>query len=282
MRMEDLAELAAQIATIEGMNRAPCSRLAINRRSQPGPARRLELRPLFTLVVSGEKRVHTAWKSFSFSRSSVLVTSQHMPSVSRVMRATPGQPYLSIMLDLDPAIVAPIVDTRPEMPLRGVTTLADVSDEVMRLVSELLEARAEPTRFAMHERALLTHLADSEHRLTMRSVAARASPDELVQAALSELTTLSEQRLSIETLAARLGTSTSTLHHRFKARTGTSPLQLHKRMRLERARELMRLFAWTAERTAKEVGYASPAQFNRDYRRQFGAPPRRDRSQVAL
>ncbi|HEY4060101.1 MAG TPA: AraC family transcriptional regulator [Kofleriaceae bacterium] len=278
MWMEDLAERAAQIARVDGLTRHSESRLAVIRRSQPGPARRLELKPVFTLVISGEKRVHTAWKTFSFSSASVLVTSQNMPSVSRVVRATARQPYLSIMLDLEAAIVAPVVHARDKLPVRGITTLADVSEEIVAIVSGLLDTTSRPAEFAVHERELIARLADSEHGLALRAIAARAIPDDLVRAAIREMSANAEKRMSMEQLAARLGTSTSTLHHRFKARTGTSPLQHHKRLRLERARELMRLFAWTAEQTAKEVGYASPAQFNRDYRREFGAPPRRDLS----
>lgn len=278
--MEELADRAAQIARVDGMTRNNDSRLVVIRRSQPSAARRLELKPVFTLVVSGEKRVHTAWKTYSFSAASVLVTSQNMPSVSRVVRATARQPYLSIMLELDAAIVAPVVKAREALPVRGITTLADVSDEIIAVVRGLLDTTGNPDDFAVHERQLITHLADSEHGLAIRALAARAVPDALVRAAITDLAANAGQRVSMDQLAARLGTSTSTLHHRFKARTGTTPLQHHKRLRLERARELMRLFAWTAERTAKEVGYASPAQFNRDYRREFGAPPRRDRSQL--
>lgn len=274
MRLDGLLEQAMRLARTEGLNPLHGTRLAINRRSQPGPARRLELRPLFSLILSGEKRVHTAWKTYSFAPASVLVTSARTPSVSRIVTASPRKPYLSIILELDPAIVAPVVEARRELPVRGITTLAEVSEDVLALVGELLAGRSEA------EPALMAHLANSEHALTMRAVAARAYRDELVVAALGQIAERVEQPLSVESLAACLGTSASTLHHRFKARTGTSPLQFHKRVRLERARELMRLFAWTAEHTAHEVGYASAAQFSRDYRRQFGAPPRRDRSAV--
>lgn len=276
MDMAELVALARRVACTEGLNRTAFPRVAVNRRSQPGPARRLELRPLFTIVLSGEKRVHTAWKTYSFAEASVLVTSATTPSMSRVVRATPAQPYMSVLLDLEPGVVAPIVDAREPPAGRGITTLAAVSTSILELVGDLIAGS--PARAAASEQALIARLATSEHGQALRQVAARAVPDSLVQEAMSEIAGLAERRLSVERLAAQLGTSVSTLHHRFKARTGTSPLQHHKRLRLERARELMRLFAWTAERTAKEVGYASPAQFNRDYRRQFGAPPRRDRS----
>jgi len=276
MDMPELVAVARQVACTEGLNRTAFPRVAVNRRSEPGPARRLELRPLFTIVLSGEKRVHTAWKTYSFGEASVLVTSARTPSMARVVRATPARPYLSVLLDLEPSVVAPIVDAREQPWGRGITTLAAVSTSILDLVADLIAGS--PARAATSEQALIARLVHSEHGRALRQVAARAVPDVLVQEAMSEIAGLAERRLSVERLAAQLGTSVSTLHHRFKARTGTSPLQHHKRLRLERARELMRLFAWTAERTAKEVGYASPAQFNRDYRRQFGAPPRRDLS----
>jgi AraC-like DNA-binding protein len=36
----------------------------------------------------------------------------------------------------------------------------------------------------------------------------------------------------------------------------------------------------SAETAAYEVGYDSPTQFNREYKRQFGEPPRRDIERV--
>jgi AraC-like DNA-binding protein len=36
----------------------------------------------------------------------------------------------------------------------------------------------------------------------------------------------------------------------------------------------------TAETAAYEVGYESPTQFNREYKRQFGEPPRRDKGRL--
>ena len=47
-------------------------------------------------------------------------------------------------------------------------------------------------------------------------------------------------------------------------------------MRLNKARQLMLTERIDASSAAFEVGYESPSQFSREYRRQFGAPPRRD------
>ena len=55
-----------------------------------------------------------------------------------------------------------------------------------------------------------------------------------------------------------------------------SPLQFQKWLRLTEARRLMVTQGLDAAVAAYQVGYGSPSQFNREYARQFGTPPRRD------
>ena len=79
-----------------------------------------------------------------------------------------------------------------------------------------------------------------------------------------------------EALAADLGMSVSSFHHRFKEATAMSPLQFHKQLRLQEARRLMLGEQLDATTAGSRVGYADMAYFNRDYKRLFGAPPIRD------
>ena len=82
--------------------------------------------------------------------------------------------------------------------------------------------------------------------------------------------------LRVDDLAADLGISPSTLHHRFKALTAMSPLQYQKRLRLAEARRLMLAEQVEASTAAYRVGYESASQFSREYSRAYGAPPLRD------
>jgi AraC-like DNA-binding protein len=70
--------------------------------------------------------------------------------------------------------------------------------------------------------------------------------------------------------------SPSTFHQHFRALTAMSPLQYQKWLRLHEARRLMLTECLDATTAAFEVGYESPSQFSREYRRVFGAPPLRD------
>ncbi len=63
--------------------------------------------------------------------------------------------------------------------------------------------------------------------------------------------------------------------------TGSSPLQFQKQLRLVTARQMLASQDSSVTQTAFAVGYESAAQFNREYRRLFGAPQGRDRSRLA-
>jgi len=59
----------------------------------------------------------------------------------------------------------------------------------------------------------------------------------------------------------------------FKAVTSTSPVQYLKTIRLHKARMLMVQESLGASLAGQRVGYESPSQFSREFKRLFGAPP---------
>ena len=63
---------------------------------------------------------------------------------------------------------------------------------------------------------------------------------------------------------------------RFKSAVGMGPLQCQKRLRLTEARRLMLDEGANVTQAALDVGYESPSQFARDYRKMFGAAPKED------
>lgn len=76
--------------------------------------------------------------------------------------------------------------------------------------------------------------------------------------------------LNVPSMAEEIGMSISAFHHNFKAVTATSPLQYLKAVRLHKARLLMRFEGIGAAIAAERVGYESPSQFSREFKRYFG------------
>jgi AraC-like DNA-binding protein len=69
--------------------------------------------------------------------------------------------------------------------------------------------------------------------------------------------------------------SPSALTSAFTVETGMGPYQFVKRMRLDRARELLVQEGMNVSEVARRVGYASLSHFITEFKRHFGAPPRK-------
>jgi transcriptional regulator GlxA family with amidase domain len=80
--------------------------------------------------------------------------------------------------------------------------------------------------------------------------------------------------LRIEELAETASMGVSTFHRHFKEATAMSPIQFQKHLRLQEAQRLLLSESTDAADVAFRVGYESPSQFNREYSRMFGLPPR--------
>jgi transcriptional regulator GlxA family with amidase domain len=86
--------------------------------------------------------------------------------------------------------------------------------------------------------------------------------------------------MRIDDLARLSGMSASAFHRHFRAVTAMSPLQFQKRIRLQHARSLLVANPGDIAGVGHRVGYDSPSQFTREYRRLFGAPPGKDADRV--
>nr|WP_086940922.1 AraC family transcriptional regulator N-terminal domain-containing protein [Thaumasiovibrio occultus] len=80
--------------------------------------------------------------------------------------------------------------------------------------------------------------------------------------------------LTVQGLADEANMSVSAFHHAFRSVTMESPLQYIKKVRLTKAKELIQLEGLRVNDAARQVGYTSPSQFSREYRRHFNETPR--------
>jgi len=90
------------------------------------------------------------------------------------------------------------------------------------------------------------------------------------------------QPLDVTRLAAEAGMSVPSFHSHFKAVTQASPMQYVKSTRLHQARLLMVRQALTAETASLAVGYTSPSQFSREFKRLFGLTPAAEARRMRL
>src|SRR5262249_31705623 len=110
----------------------------------------------------------------------------------------------------------------------------------------------------------------------LRQIATAGAPAHRIARAIRWLRDHFAEGLSVGWLSKHVGMSPSAFHLHFKGVTGLSPLQYQKRLRIRGAGGWMFSEGLEAADAAFRVGYESASQFGREYRRMFGASPRRD------
>jgi AraC-like DNA-binding protein len=206
---------------------------------------------------------------------------------ARITRASAAQPYLGLALNIDPLKINELTAAMPKNRAvdavdRGIAVgllSVEIQNTALRL-ARLLDTPADiPVLAPIIERELLYRLLTGHLGSRLRQAAASGSHSHRIVRAIDWLKTNLDQPLSIERLASLSNMSRSSLHHHFKALTAMTPLQYQKQLRLQEARRLMLVSDTDAASAAHHVGYESPSQFNREYRRMFGIPPGRDVAQ---
>jgi AraC-like DNA-binding protein len=238
--------------------------------------------PSLCIVAQGAKEVYLAGEVYRYDSAHSLLVSIDLPITARVIEASPARPCLAVRLSFDPSMVAELLAACPDAappgpPARGLDVRLvepQLLDAVARLVA-LLDAPQDIVALApLVLREVTYRVLNGPQGARMRQMAATGALAQRIAGAVRYLRDHFVDRLSIESLARQARMSLSGFHQHFKAVTGLSPGQYQKRLRLQEARRLMLGEGLNAAEAAFRVGYESPSQFSREYRRLFGASPR--------
>ena len=266
-----------------GLAQTPIPGLTTIRSATPSGLLYAISQPLVCLVLQGSKQVAMGTQSFSFGAGDSLLITADVPTVSQVTRASADAPYLSLVLELDPAVIADLAMQMKEeatiadgTPVRVEPTDAEVADAALRLMRLLDRPASIPVLHAQLVRELHYWLLEGKHGAAIRRLGWPDGHARRVGRAVALLRAEFARPLSVDRLAATAGMSPSSFHHHFRAVTSLSPMQFQKQLRLIEARRLMMSEGRTASSAAFAVGYESVPQFTREYGRMFGLPPGKD------
>jgi AraC-like DNA-binding protein len=281
-----------RLAPRPGRNVTVWPGLTCFRSEQPTAMDSTVYRPAFCVVGQGAKEATLANHVYRYDSLQYLIIGAPMPMRARVVEATPAAPYLSLTLDIQATQVRPLLleldrGRSRQAPWSGTPPLRVSAlderflDAIVRFL-ECLDDEVERRVLApgvLREIFFLTLQRDQGDLLALALGSGRRSAG--VARALHYIHAHLEERFDIGTLARAAGMSTSSLHHRFKAATTLTPVQYLKAMRLDRARRLMIDEGFQAAEAALRVGYESPSQFSREFKRNFGLSPRDVRRELA-
>jgi AraC-like DNA-binding protein len=245
--------------------------------------------PTLAVVAQGVKETTLNGRTFTYGPGQFLVVSVELPVIGHLVQASADEPFLAFVLELRPAnIAALLLETAPGATARpgaadatpaGIA-VSDASpaliDATGRLLA-LLDAPDDAAALAAGvEREVLWRLLTGPQGTTVRQIGLADSRLAHVARAIRWIRVHYDETMRVEELAALATMSVSSFHRHFRAVTSMTPIQFQKQIRLREARA--RLLAQPDDITGVgfAVGYDSPSQFSREYRRMFGAPPSRD------
>lgn len=258
-------------ANADGLAQTPIAGLTTIRSTEPTGIQHGIARPLICLVLQGAKQVAIGATCVTYKPGDSLLITADVPTISQVTVA----PYISLVLDLDPAVLAELTGLAGTAAAVE-STDAEVADTALRLMRLLDRPASVPVLHAQLVRELHYWLLAGRHGAAIRRLGGPDGHAQRIARAVTLLRAEFDRPLPVERLASAAGMSPSSFHHHFRAATSLSPLQFQKHLRLIEARRLMMSDGVSASSAAFAVGYESVSQFTREYGRMFGLPPMKD------
>lgn len=278
---ERLADLLDAIAVREGMHPTFVDGVRVFRGSERLPRAPMVYLPNIFIVGRGRKRAYLGGEVYTYDALNYLVSSVPMPAECE-SDASPEAPILIVTIDVEPTMLGELIlDMDEPLPPvaatpRGLSS-TPMGPELAGAVIRLLECLRSPLDSRILGRQAVREIAYrvllGEQGGSLRALASRDDHFARIARVLRQIHAEFARPIGVEELARRACMSVPAFHHHFKLVTASSPLQYLKRIRLDRAKSLMAHEGYNASTAAKAVGYESPSQFSREFKRLFGATP---------
>jgi AraC-like DNA-binding protein len=246
--------------------------------------------PGIVIVCQGRKRGYFGDQVYLYDEQHYLAVAVPVPFTMET-DATPERPLLAIYMHLDFQVAAELMIQidRGRLPAEEAappqSMMSSPMDPALRAsVLRLLEAMNQPLDAAVLGPALMREVyfrvLTGAQGNAMRAALAMQGQFGKIGKALRRIHATYAQPLDLAQLASEAGMSVPTFHSHFKSITQTSPMQYVKSTRLHQARLLMVRQDMTAEAASHAVGYVSPSQFNREFKRLFGLAPAAEKKRM--
>ncbi len=280
-RQRRMVALLNELAPHEGYNLTTLPTVRLLRSNRPLERAPVLYDPGIVIVCQGRKIGYWGDEMFVYDAQHCLVVSVPVP-FTMATDANEDEPLLAIYFHLDFALAAQLIlqldEQRPQsqvLPKGMYSSLMD--DRLKDSVLRFLEAMRTPLESDILGpglvREIYFRILMGEQGGSMRAALKEQGQFGRVSKAIRKIHSSFQQALAVEDLAHEANMSVTRFHAHFKAVTHTSPMQYLKSTRLHQARLLMLRNGMTASVASSTVGYESPSQFSREFKRLFGRTP---------
>lgn len=280
--MSDMIAMMNALAIQEGYNLTALPDVRILRADRPLARTPVLYDPGIVIVCQGSKRGYFGQQTYLYDEQHYLAVSVPVPFVMET-DASAQHPLLAIYMHLDFQLAAELIlqieqYETPNTPAVPQSMMSSPMDDTIKMaVLRLLEVLNNPLEAVIlgpaRVRELYFRVLTGAQGNAMRAALALQGQFGKIGKVLQRIHATYAEPLTLTVLAMEAGMSVPTFHHHFKAITRMPPMQYVKSVRLHQARMLMVRQQITAAAASYAVGYESPSQFNREFKRLFGLPP---------
>ena len=279
--MERMIALHQQLAPNEGYTTTALDDVRLTRANCSVTKSPAMYDPCIAILLQGRKRAYFGNDVLQFDADHYLVVAVPMPFTSTT-DASEEEPLRGLNIRVDRTTLADLMfaidqtDTEvPAMPKGMMITrmdarLRDAVQRLMEVLSSPLEARVLGPGIV---REICFRALMGEQGAAMRAALTSQGQFGRIAKALRRIHADYATGIDVGMLAAEAAMSVPAFHVHFKSVTHCSPIQYLKSARLHQARILMARNDMTAQSASALVGYESPSQFSREFKRYFGRSP---------
>lgn len=276
-----MIELLKRLAPTEGYTRSLLDGVTFMRANQPLAHSPALYEPSIVIVAQGRKRGVHGGNVHVYDAQHYLVLSVPLP-FSIETEASEEEPMLGVALRIDAVMTAELAldvdEASPAASAKPATMYATRMDaRLSDATGRLLEALDSPTEARLLGPSIVREITyrvlTGDQGGSLRAALVQGGHFGRIARVLRRIHAQFDQDLDVPVLAGEANMSVPAFHTHFKAVTTTSPIQYIKAIRLHHARLLMIRSGENAATAAERVGYESPSQFSREFKRLFGRSP---------
>ena len=284
MMKDRIKQIIAARTTDDGLTETGIDGVRLFRATHAIPCIPAVYEPCVIAIVSGAKEAILDGQRYLYDDSQYLCCPMSMPVKAGTPRASSDDPLYGVFITLDQRIMTELTMEMDAAsgalpaPKGSVRTqgikLARWDDTFADALLRLLQLGADRTDSAVLGQSRLRELYFAILKGDAGPFARQAfGAGNAIARSIAHVSTQLDAPVSIDDMAARAGMSRAVFHRRFKQATTMAPIQFVKSMRLNNA--AMKIASgMTVNEAAIEVGYTSPSQFSREFKRIYGQSPR--------
>lgn len=274
-----------QLLSFEGTMETIIPGVYFHRATKSSPRQPLIYNSGIIIVGQGHKIIHFPEHQIKYGAGDYLVLGVPVPLECEAFTDN-DLPVMGIAIDINPAILHKLVNQiMQHKPLSASSSSAQIGavqsatlDTAMELITHrLLTVLNNPLEAEIFGedivKELVYHVLCGPQGNTLIGLAMHDGHYARIARTLSTMHSSYANQITVEGLAEDVNMSVSSFHRAFKQITFESPLQYLKKVRLAKAKELITASGSKANEAALRVGYTSPSQFSREFKRHFNKTP---------